>query len=978
MRSATDIVRLRRRARASRTMWPGVVAAGLTTLLVLTAGVVMLSIAMVYAELTAGFPPIEEIELAFGTPGGESLQTVQIYDRSGEFLLYDVAHPATSNRKWLRIRPGGVSTIPRHAIQATIAAQDETYWTNPGYIPSAVFEGMVMTALRRPSNDHEPTITQRLAQAHLLPLDEVRTEPWVDELRSALLAAELTRSYPKEQILEWYLNSAYYGNLVYGIDAASLFYFGKHAGDLNLAESAMLAAVSYNPSSNPVDAPEAAREQQAEVLRKMVKLGMIEKSEGDEALDFELQINKVQGGVTSYASEFALFAWQRVGEILGPNALHRGGLRVITTLDRDLQLQNHCAARTQLERLSGGQLGASIAAADDSACIAAGLLPTLRPSDVGVDHRVSDVALVVLDTTTGEILSMVGPAQRMRPTGTAYFPFIYVTAFAQGYSPGTMVLDIPPEAPLSEDTSQSLYERVDDFQGPVRMRTALANADMAAAIQSLKLVGVESVMRTADTMGLLAPDEVERDYGSLIASGMLESSLVDLTFAYSLMANHGRMTGVEITQSQQGTEQGSLEPVAVLRVEDAVGRWIYTVDQEMRAVLSPQLAFLMADILSDEATRWPIYGQASVLEIGKPAGVQIGTIPGGSDNWTIGFTPSKVVGVWIGNLEGRPMQRVHALNGAAPIWHAAIRYSTRDAPRDGWSIPPGINSLEVCDPSGLLPTRYCPNIVREMFISGTEPTMGDNLFQPFLVNKETGKLATLSTPLEVVEERVYMIPPPGAEAWADLEGIEKPPTEYDTLFGTETVNPEVNIISPESFEVLRGEVIVRGNARPEGLSFYRLQFGQGLNPLQWTQIGADVDTTVRGTVLGRWHSEGLNGLYTLQLQVVLDNGRILTSAVHVTIDNSPPEIRVLSPSPGSITDLSWRKEVVLEADIRDEMQVDRAIFYVNGRAVATVTDPPYSTRWYPDKEGNYVVYIRAYDVAGNETESERIIFSVTR
>ncbi|MCK4693267.1 MAG: hypothetical protein KAT23_06530, partial [Anaerolineales bacterium] len=299
-------------------------------------------------------------------------------------------------------------------------------------------------------------------------------------------------------------------------------------------------------------------------------------------------------------------------------------------------------------------------------------------------------------------------------------------------------------------------------------------------------------------------------------------------------------------------------------------------------------------------------------------------------------------------------------------------------PQEGWVTPPGISTMEVCDPSGLLPTLYCPNVVREVFVHGTEPTHYDNLYRPFLINMETDKLATLSTPLDLIEEMVYLIPPPEAVEWARQAGIEQPPQEYDTLYEESVFDPQVNINSPIPFDILRGEVVVRGDARSEEFRYYRLQYGQGLNPVRWIQIGEDETTPVTQGLLGRWDTEGLSGLYTLQLVVVKTDGRIATAVIHVTTDNQPPRIQLLSPEPGD--EFTWPddREVVVEVEVSDEISLAKVIFYLDNRPIDTVTSPPYSTRWSVGQAGEHEVYARAYDTAGNMAESERVEINILR
>jgi hypothetical protein len=484
----------------------------------------------------------------------------------------------------------------------------------------------------------------------------------------------------------------------------------------------------------------------------------------------------------------------------------------------------------------------------------------------------------------------------------------------------------------------------EDPHGPVRMRTALANLYPDAAETTLAALGQESINRTLGQLGLSGPSD--------------SASLLELTSAYGVLAADGKRTGVESG------------PSIIQRIEDSEGTVLYEYSPLAQAVVSPQLAFLMVDALSDESARWGELGKGNSLEIGRAAGAISGTSSEDTDNWAIGFTPQRAVGVWLG---GSPLVELNRENGAAAIWNAAIRFASAELPPESWQMPLGVAEVEVCDPSGLLPTQYCPEIVREVFVLGTEPTAYDNLYQPFRVNRETGKLATLLTPLQSVEERVYFIPPPVAEAWAAEMGFEQPPQEYDTLSSDLAETPGIQIMSPAPFEILGDSIAVRGDANTDGFSYYRLQYGQGLNPTRWIQIGDDQQRPVDSSLLGTWLTEGLNGLYTLQLLVVLNDGQVRTAALPVTLDNESPVIELLIPSAGDVYSLGDTLVLTVSVSAVDEVGLERVEIFADGRKIGSTTSAPFTVDWeLPDEIGEYEIFARAYDAAGNRAESQRI------
>ena len=419
-----------------------------------------------------------------------------------------------------------------------------------------------------------------------------------------------------------------------------------------------------------------------------------------------------------------------------------------------------------------------------------------------------------------------------------------------------------------------------------------------------------------------------------------------MAYAFSVFSNGGVMAGQLIPEDLYRPGFRELNPVAILRIEDSQGRIISQyLHPETRQVLSPQLAFLMNDILSDNQARLAAFGVDNKLYIeDRPVAAKTGTTDDWRDAWTIGYTPQLAVGVWVGNSDNEPMENVPGARGAAPIWREVIQYALRDTPAQEFVRPPGIVEERVCAMSGLLPTTRCPATVTERFLDGTVPTAYCDVHQVFRVNRATGKLASVHTPPDLVEERVYEIFPPEARDWVRESGIPQPPTEYDE-YGPSLVAGDVAIIDPAPYAYLSQPRLIRGNAKGGDFQAWRLEFGPGLNPSSWSPIGPDRDHQVDHGPLEFWDVSTLEGLYTLRLTVMCHNRPPDQAAIQVTVDHIPPDLWLTYPPDDKTYIMEDDEYVNIQADARDNVSMDRVEFYRNGELMKITTVPPYTARW---------------------------------
>ncbi|HVN55564.1 MAG TPA: transglycosylase domain-containing protein [Anaerolineaceae bacterium] len=946
-------------------------ALGFAALLALLFAGGSLYVGLAYADLTHDLPSLAALPAYFNLQTGAFLQPTRLYDRTGQHLLRTLSEPGI-NRRYLPLDPKQAEHLSPDLARLAVSILDPGFRTHPGFTASGLLDA-----------SHQPaTLAERLASDLLLGQEK---EGLRRALRERLLAAQLTNHYGRDQILEWYLNSAYFGRLAYGADAAAQTYLGKPASRLDLAESALLVALIQTPALNPLDAPDAAREREIATLDLALGHGTITAVEyqvaREEKLVFRASLegtpatSLAKSAQTEFARAFTDQALAQLAPGLGTQRIERGGLEIWTTLDEDLQRQLACAAGIQVRRLAGREAPAP------QDCPAARLLPTL-PSGLEPLPEALSASAVILDPASGQVLALVGETNARGEShallrhagGTVLSPLIYLAGFTRGMSPATLVWDIPPMAnPVSEagGAGAALQNLDGSYHGPLRLRSALANDYWAPAEELLRQIGSQNVWSLVGSFGVPLPSAQVRSSPDDFTAVPL--GLVETAQAYAVFANQGVLAGRDLSP-------GPLSAAFVLRVsERGSGRTLLDWSQpQSQAVLSPPLAHLVNAVLSDESARWPTLGYPNALEIGRPVGAHLGRSPDGADAWAVGYTPQRVTVVWMGAPSAGPQTRPLDPRLAAGLWHAASQYALRDLPVASWTAPPGISTLEVCDPSGMLPTANCPAMVSEVFLTGNEPTDADTLYRTFQVNRETGRLATVFTPPELVENRVYLVVPPEAEAWARAAGQPLPPQDYDTIQAP-PVDPDVHVVAPEMFGVVRGEVEIRGTAGGAGFSFYRVQVGEGLNPQRWLQVGQDSSQAVQNGLLAAWDTRGLSGLYAVRLLVVRQDQKVETATLQVTVDNQAPEVRITYPTSGDHFSTNQR-QITFQARASDAIALARVDWFLDGRLLASQAEEPFTYPWRasPSSSGRHTLQAKAIDRAGNATTSALIEFTLNR
>ncbi len=877
------------------------------------------AIGAVYAYYSQQLPPAEEI----GNRTISSFKTTKIYDRTGEHLLYELLPPEGGDRTFVPLY-----RIPEHVRYATIALEDRTFYENPAGINIEGLLRALVNNLRGLPVQGGSSIAQQLIRNVVMTPEERYERSYARKIKEVLLAYELTRQYPgvegKDKILEWFFNTVSYG-FPTGIEAASEYYFGKHAEDLSLAEGAMLVHLPNAPALNPVDNPTEAKKRQEIVLDQMYLQGYISAEEAWAAKQEKLTVVSKPFEIT--APHFVMYVRRLLEDKFGFDMVYRRGLRVYTTLDLEVQTEAERIAREHVEDIR--------------------------------ERNVSNAAAVVIDAPTGEILTMVGSldyfdpeidgqvnvALSERQPGSSFKPFTYVTAFAQGYTPAMMIMDVRtsfPDLPNPPYVPEN-HDRV--FHGPVQVRYALARSLNVPAVAMLYRAGVKNVLDTAHRMGI---NTLNRDfYGLSLTLGGGEVALLDLAYAYSVFANGGVMVGDPVPPEDIRPGFRQLNPVAILKVVDSEGDVVYEYTEPQRQeIIRPDLAYLITSILSDERARLGTYSVDSPVNLSPNVAVKTGTTTDYRDAWTMGYTARSVVGAWVGNSDNTPMDNVYGSRGGGPIWRGVMEIMLERYPAVEFQEPPGMVRVGVDSVSGLLPTEYTPRTRNEVFVKGTEPTAHDNVHIPFRICRVSGKLATDFCPLHEVEQQVFEIYPSEANDWVRENEIPQPPREYCDVHGPSPRTLDVTINSPAVYAHVTGVVPVVGSARPGDFRLFNVQYGVGLSPAEWLPIGGERYDRVENNILQYWDVTQLpDGLYSLRLLVVEGSGNHRTTVIPVIVDNTPPIVEIIHPLDGAVYILESDEWVNIQVDAIDSYAMERVEFFLDQQPIGLTTIAPFTHKW---------------------------------
>ncbi|HSX41164.1 MAG TPA: PBP1A family penicillin-binding protein [Candidatus Saccharimonadales bacterium] len=648
-----------------------------------------------------------------------------ILDRNGEVLYQGYGAVLRHNIPY--------EEMPTSLKQATLAAEDPDFYKHQGFSWKGTARAVYQDAIHTGKIQGGSTITQQLVKNTLLSSEKSFTRKY----KEIILSIQLEHNYSKDQIMQMYLNTIYFGQGAYGVESAAETYFHKSPKNLTLEESALLAGLPQSPSVyDPNINPDGALERRNYVLQRMQELGYISPQTAKIAVT-----SAVQAGIRDYtikAPHFVFYVLDQLRSQYGSEMVEKGGIVVHTSLDYAKQQKAEEIVKTQVTKLAG--------------------------------HHATNGGLVSIDTHNGDILAMVGSANYDNPNfgavnvtlaqlqpGSSFKPIAYVTAFAKGWNGATKVDDKPIKLPQGDGTIYAPQNYDQKFRGPVTLRRALANSLNIPAVEVLQYAGIHDTINTAHALGIQAPSLTDESrYGMSLVLGGGEVRPIDMAGVYATFANKGV----------------SVQPRAITRVEDRFGNNITQPrHQKANQAVDGRLAYMITNILSDNGARTEEFGANSPLKLSRPAAAKTGTTNDFRDNWTVGYTPDIATAVWVGNNDHTPMQNVDGITGAAPIWHDYMEMALAGTPVNNFAIPSGLVTAKVCATDGGLVDDNDTKGVTEVFLAEAKPTQHCGWSSP----KPKPVLVQAETPA-AAPAQVASAPEEGGRGGGDPSQDQNPPT----------------------------------------------------------------------------------------------------------------------------------------------------------------------------------------------------------
>lgn len=814
-------------------------------------------------------------------------QSTKIYDRSGQTILYDIY--GEQKRTLVNLKD-----IPENVKNATISIEDKDFYKHKGFSLWAIFR-TVVTDILFGKKAGGSTLTQQFVKNAIL----TNEKSFIRKAKEIILAYRIEKKFSKDEILQMYFNEIPYGSTAYGVEAASQLYFGKNVRDVNLAEAAILAAIPqaptrYSPFGSHKDLL-IARQQY--ILDLMAKYGYITKDQAAEAKKTTLVFK--QRSDNMIAPHFIMYVKELLADKYGEKMIEQGGLKIYTTLDLYKQK------------------------------IAEEVINEKAPNNEK-NYQATNAALVSIDPKTGQILAMVGSrdyfnddidgqvnvALQPRQPGSSFKPIVYTASFIKGYTPDTVLYDVVTK--FSTDPANPYEPHNYDLKehGPVTIRQALAGSLNIPAVKAIYLTGINNVLNLAQSLGYTTLNDRDR-FGLSLVLGGGEVKLLEHTNAFSAFAREGIKHPISV----------------ILKIEDKDGNILEEFKNQDEKILEPKIARLTNSILSDNNARAYVFGANNMLTLGsRPVAAKTGTTNDYRDAWTIGYTPSIVTGVWVGNNNNKEMKR--GADGsvvAAPIWHDYMAKVLGNTPIEYFNAPENAPTGKpildgVTDPettvkidkfSGLLANEFTPaSAIIEKQFKQTHCIL-------YYVNKDDPRGEIPSNPKSDPQFDLWEN---AVQEWAKKQGIinAAPPTEYDNVHRPE-LNPVISIDYPNNKQTLPGQTLdVKVSTTAT----------RGVNRVEYYIDGYLFSTVTTAPFnLNKSVSSLINGYHTLTARACDDVDNCSEQKIEFNlIRNSRPKTSKISATiiqPTNETNiLKYDFPLTIKAEVTNPEQTAAVIFYL--------------------------------------------------
>ncbi|MBU4347073.1 penicillin-binding protein [Patescibacteria group bacterium] len=873
-------------------------------------------------------------------------QSTKILDRTGENILYEIY--GAEKRTLVNL-----NEIPQYLKDATIAIEDKDFYKHGGFSIWAMFRTTVTNVLRGQKAGGS-TLTQQLIKNAVLSSEKTYTR----KIKELLLAYKVEKKFSKDEILQMYLNEIPYGSTAYGVEAASRRYFGKSARDTSLAEAAVLAALPQAPTRYSPYGPnkDLLMERQKYILDLMVEQGRISQEEAEAAKKQEIKFKEQTDNIT--APHFVMYVKELLAEKYGEAMIEQEGLKIYTTLDLYKQK------------------------------IAEEVIAEIAPKNQE-KYNASNAALISIDPKTGQILAMVGSRDyfndeidgqvnvtlQSRQPGSSFKPIVYTAAFIKGYTPNTALYDLVTNFSTDPAKPYEPHNYDNQERGPVTIRKALAGSLNIPAVKAIYLAGINNVLNLADELGYTTLKDRSR-FGLSLVLGGGEVKLIEHANAYCAFAREGR-----------------LQPIAaILKIEDKNGKIIEEFKESGgKKVLDANFARMTNSILSDNGARAYVFGESNWLTLGsRPVAAKTGTTNDYRDAWTIGYTPSIVTGVWVGNNDNTEMKR--GADGsvvAAPIWHEFMKrvlgdtpieyFKEPEIPKTGKPILDGDTNFEttvkIDRASGFLATEYTP----ENFIEEKKYRKDHCILYYIDKNDPLGE-----QPKNPADDPQFALWEKPVLAWAEKQGLASstPPTEYDNLHKPEN-RPTVEIIQPANNQTITDPIL---------LADIKISAPRGINRAEYyiddNLLAANYSYPFN---LAKEINFLNNGFHQLKIKVCddIDNCSIETMEFNLNLSeaqkNNEISISFIELSDGLAT-TNFDFPLTLKVDIKNARQVAKITFYYSAEGekdaktiavLQPVENSQAAVRWQQcPPSGAYKLYAEARGWNGQVAKSDEITITI--